>query len=95
MIRVVTRLAVAPKNRAAVAANGAKLVAFFEQYGLKSEGVFENFHACEIVHVWSAPSIAAYEEATGRLRGDAAFREFAAQAAPLIETEVKEYWRAV
>ena len=95
MIRIVTRLVCAPKNRGAVAANGPRLVAFFEKHGLKSEGVFENFHACEIVHVWSAPSIAAYEEATAKLRGDAEFRTFAADAAPLIESEIKEYWRAL
>ena len=95
MIRIVTRLVCAPRNRGAVAANAPKLVAFFEQAGLKSEGAFENFHACEIVHVWSAPSIAAYEEATAKLRGDAAFRAFAADAAPLIESEIKEYWRAL
>jgi hypothetical protein len=95
MIRIVTRLVCTPRNRGAVAANGPKLVAFFEKHGLKSEGVFENFHACEIVHVWSAASIAAYEEATAKLRADAEFREFAAQAAPLIESEIKEYWRGL
>lgn len=95
MIRIVTRLAVAPKNRGAVAANAPTLIAFFEKHGLKSEGAFENFHACEIVHVWSAPSIAAYEEATAKLRNDPDFRAFAAQAAPLLETETKEYWRSI
>jgi hypothetical protein len=95
MIRIVTRLACAPRNRGAVAANGPKLIAFFEKHGLKSEGVFENFHACEIVHVWSAPSIAAYEEATAKLRSDPEFRAFAGEAAQLIETETKEYWRGL
>ena len=75
--------------------NAPKLVAFFEKHGLKSEGVFENFHESEIVHLWSAPSIAAYEEATARIRADAAFREFASAAAQVIELEKKEYWRAI
>ena len=75
--------------------NAPKLVAFFEKHGLKSEGVFENFHESEIVHLWSASNIAAYEAATAALRGDAAFREFAGSAAQLIELEKKEYWRAI
>ena len=95
MIRIVTRLQVKPLNRGAVMQNAPKLVAFFEKHGIRSEGVFENFHASEIVHLWSAASIAAYEEATASLRGDAAFREFAGAAAPFIEFEQKEYWRAI
>jgi hypothetical protein len=95
MIRIVTRLLVSPKNRGAVMQNAPKLVAFFEKHGLKSEGVFENFHESEIVHLWSASNIAAYEVATAALRGDAAFREFAGSAAQLIELEKKEYWRAI
>jgi len=95
MIRIVTRLLVSPKNRGAVVQNAPKLVAFFEKHGLRSEGVFENFHECEIVHLWSAPSIGDYEAATAGLRGDAAFREFAGSAAQLIELEKKEYWRAI
>ena len=95
MIRIVTRLVVSPRNRGAVMQNAPKLVAFFEQHGVKSEGVFENFHESEVVHLWSASSIAAYEKATAGLRGDAAFREFAGAAAQLIELEKKEYWRAI
>ncbi len=95
MIRIVTRLLVSPRNRGAVMQNAPKLVAFFEKHGIKSEGVFENFHESEIVHLWSAASIGAYEEATASLRGDLAFREFAGSAAQLIELEKKEYWRAI
>lgn len=95
MIRIVTRLIVRPRNRGAVMQNAPKLVAFFEKHGVKSEGVFENFHESEVVHLWSAASIAAYEAATAGLRGDAAFREFAGAAAMLIESEKKEYWRAI
>ena len=43
MIRIVTRLAVAPKNRRKVAEKASELVRLFEKHGLKSEGVFENF----------------------------------------------------
>jgi hypothetical protein len=95
MIRIVTRLIVSPRNRGAVMQNAPKLVAFFEKHGVKSEGVFENFHESEIVHLWSASSIAAYEDATAGLRADTAFREFAGGAAQLIEFERKEYWRAI
>jgi hypothetical protein len=95
MIRIVTRLIVKPLHRGAVMQNAPKLVAFFEKHGVKSEGVFENFHESEVVHLWSAASIAAYESATAGLRGDAAFREFAGAAAQLIESEKKEYWRAI
>lgn len=95
MIRIVTRLQVKPANRGAVMQNAPQLVAFFEKHGIRSEGVFENFHESEIVHLWSAASIAAYEAATAGLRGDAAFREFAGAAAPFIELEKKEYWRAI
>jgi len=95
MIRIVTRLIVSPRNRGAVMQNAKRLVEFFEQHGVKSEGVFENFHESEVVHLWSAPSIAAYEQATAGLRGDAAFREFAGEAAKLLEFEKKEYWRAI
>ena len=95
MIRIVTRLIVKPSNRGAVMQNAPNLVAFFEKHGVKSEGVFENFHESEIVHLWSAESIAAYEQAKAGLRGDAAFREFAGAAAQLIEFEKKEYWRAI
>jgi hypothetical protein len=95
MIRIVTRLVVAPRNRFAVMQNAKRLVEFFAKHGIASEGVFENFHECEVVHLWSAPSIAAYEQATSGLRADAAFREFAGAAAQLIESEKKEYWRAI
>jgi len=95
MIRIVTRLAVSPRNRRAVVQNAARLVAFFESAGVRSEGVFESFAEGEVVHLWSAPSIAAYEEATAKLRADEAFRAFAGEAAQLIELERKEYWRAV
>jgi hypothetical protein len=95
MIRIVTRLRVKPMNRGTVVQNAPKLVALFEKHGIRSEGVFEDFHEGEIVHLWSAASIAAYEQATAGLRGDAAFREFASAAAPLIEFEKKEYWRAI
>jgi hypothetical protein len=95
MIRIVTRLIVSPRNRGAVLQNAPRLVEFFEKHGVKSEGVFENFHESEVVHLWSAPSIAAYEQATAGLRGDGAFREFAGAAAQLIEFEKKEYWRAI
>lgn len=95
MIRIVTRLVVSPRNRGAVMQNAARLVAFFEGVGVRSEGVFESFADGEVVHLWSAPSIQAYEEATAKLRGDEAFRTFAGEAAQLIERERKEYWRAV
>ena len=81
MIRIVTRLIVSPRNRGAVMQNAPRLVEFFAKHGVKSEGVFENFHESEIIHVWSAASIGAYEEATAKIRADAAFREFAGQAA--------------
>lgn len=95
MIRIVTRLAVRPKNRPRVIQNAARLVAFFERHGIRSEGVFENFHACEVVHLWSAPDMAAYDAATVSIRNDPEFRAFAADAAELIESETKEYWRAL
>ena len=95
MIRIVTRIAVKPLNRGTVMQNAPKLIAFFEKHGIKSEGAFENFHESEIIHVWSAASIGAYEEATAKIRADAAFREFAGQAALAIEFEKKEYWRAL
>ena len=95
MIRIVTRLVVSPKNRATVMGNAKRLVALFERAGVRSEGVFESFGDGEVVHLWSAPSIAAYEEATARLRADEEFRAFAREAAQVIELERKEYWRAV
>jgi hypothetical protein len=95
MIRVVTRLAVRPKHRAKVLQNASRLVAFFERHGLRSEGVFENFHECEVIHLWSAPDMAAYDAATVSIRNDPEFRAFAGEAAELIETERKEYWRAL
>ena len=94
MIRVVTRLAVRPKNRGKVMQNAPRLVAFFEKHGLRSEGFFENFHECEVIHLWSARDMAAYDAATVSLRNDPEFRAFAGEAAELIETERKEYWRA-
>ncbi len=75
--------------------NAPRLVEFFAKHGVKSEGVFENFHESEVVHLWSAASIAVYEQATAGLRGDASFREFAGGAAELIEFEKKEYWREI
>ncbi|HYC55113.1 MAG TPA: hypothetical protein VEL28_09265 [Candidatus Binatia bacterium] len=95
MIRIVTRLVVAPKNRRKVAENAAELVRLFEKHGIRSEGVFENFTESEIVHLWSAESMAAYDEATATLRGDQEFLAFAGQAAELLITERKEYWRAL
>lgn len=95
MIRIVTRLAVAPKNRRKVAENAAELVRLFEKHGLRSEGVFENFHQSEIIHLWSASDMAAYDAATVSLRGDAEFLTFAAAAAEPIVDETKEYWRAI
>jgi hypothetical protein len=95
MIRVVTRLAVAPKNRRKVAENAVELVRLFEKHGLKSEGVFENFAESEIIHLWAAEDMAAYDAATASLRGDAEFLAFAAGAAEPIVTERKEYWRAI
>jgi hypothetical protein len=93
MIRIVTRLAVRPKNRAKVMQNAPRLVAFFERHGIRSEGVFENFHECEVIHLWSAADMAAYDAATAAIRNDPEFRAFAGEAAELIETERKEYWR--
>ncbi len=95
MIRIVTRLLVSPRNRAAVMANAPKLIAFFERHGVRSEGVFENFSESEVIHLWSAASMQAYEDATLRIRGDAEFRAFAGEAAQWIELERKELWRAV
>jgi hypothetical protein len=95
MIRIVTRLAVAPKNRRKVADNAVELVRLFEKHGLRSEGVFENFHESEIIHLWSASDMAAYDAATASLRSDAEFLAFAAAAAEPIVTERKEYWRAI
>jgi len=95
MIRIVTRLLVAPKNRGSVMANAPKLVSFFEKYGVQSEGVFENFAESEVIHLWSAASIQAYEDATLRIRSDPEFRTFAGQAAQVIEQERKEFWRSV
>lgn len=95
MIRIVTRLAVAPKDRRKVADNAAELVRLFEKHGIRSEGVFENFHESEIVHLWSAADMAAYDAATASLRGDAEFLAFAAAAAEPIVNERKEYWRAI
>jgi len=95
MIRIVTRLVVRPKNRTKVAQNGARLVHFFEKHGVRSEGVFENFHACEVIHLWSVADMAAYDAATAAIRNDPEFRTFAGEAAELIETEHKEYWRAL
>jgi hypothetical protein len=95
MIRIVTRLLVSPRNRAAVMANAPKLIAFFEKHGVRSEGVFENFADSEVIHLWSAANMQAYEEATLRIRGDAEFRTFAGEAAQWIELERKELWRAV
>jgi hypothetical protein len=76
-------------------ANAPKLIAFFEKHGVRSEGVFENFADSEVIHLWSATSMQAYEEATLRIRGDAEFRTFAGEAAQWIELERKELWRAV
>jgi hypothetical protein len=95
MIRIVTRLACAPKDRRRVAGNAAELVRLFEKHGLRSEGVFENFGESEIVHLWSAADMAAYDAATASLRGDAEFLAFAAAAAEPIVNERKEYWRAI
>ena len=95
MIRIVTRLAVAPKNRRKVADNAVELVRLFEKHGLTSEGVFENFGESEIVHLWSATDMAAYDAATASLRGDPEFLAFAATAAEPIVSERKEYWRAI
>jgi hypothetical protein len=95
MIRIVTRLAVAPKNRRKVADNAVELVRLFEKHGLRSEGVFENFGESEIVHLWSAVDMAAYDAATASLRGDPEFLAFAAAAAEPILGEKKEYWRAI
>jgi hypothetical protein len=95
MIRIVTRLACAPKNRRKVAENAAELVRLFEKHGLRSEGVFESFGESEIIHLWSAADMAAYDAATASLRGDAEFLAFAAGAAEPITGERKEYWRAI
>ena len=95
MIRIVTRLLVAPKNRGSVMANAPKLIAFFEKHGVHSEGVFENFAESEFIHLWSAASMQAYEDATLRIRSDPEFRAFATQAAQAIELERKEFWRSV
>lgn len=95
MIRIVTRLAVAPKNRRKVAENAAELVRLFEKHGLRSEGVFESFEESEIIHLWSAADMAAYDAATARLRTDAEFLAFAGPAAEWITSERKEYWRAI
>ena len=95
MIRIVTRLAVAPKNRRKVAENAVELVRLFEKHGLRSEGVFENFAESEIIHVWSAADMTAYDAATLRLRTDPEFLSFAAGAAEPIVSERKEYWRAI
>jgi hypothetical protein len=95
MVRIVVRLAVLPRNRAAVMQNARELVRFFEQHGVRSEGVFESFNESEIIHVWAVPSIQAYEDATVRIRNDPAFREFAARAGELVVNEKREYWRAV
>lgn len=94
MIRIVTRLAVRPANRAKVLQNAPRLVTFFERHGLRSEGFFENFHECEVIHVFAAADMAAYDAATASIRNDPEFRAFAGEAAPLIETERKEYWRS-
>jgi hypothetical protein len=95
VIRIVTRLAVRPKNRGKVMQNASRLIQFFERHGVKSEGVFENFHESEVIHLWSVADMAAYDEATAAIRNDAEFRAFAGEAAELIETERKEYWRAL
>ena len=95
MIRIVTRLAVAPRNRRKVAENAVELVRLFEKHGIRSEGVFENFAESEIVHLWSAADMAAYDAATASLRGDPEFLSFAAAAAEPIVNERKEYWRAI
>lgn len=95
MIRIVTRLAVAPKNRRKVAENAVELVRLFEKHGLKSEGVFENFARSEIIHLWAAADMAAYDAATVSLRSDDEFLAFAAGAAEPILDEHKEYWRAI
>ena len=95
MIRIVTRLAVRPKNRGKVMQNASRLIHFFEKHGVKSEGVFENFHECEVIHLWSVADMAAYDAATAAIRNDPEFRAFAGEAAELIETERKEYWRSI
>ncbi len=51
MIRIVARLIVSPRNRGAVMQNAKRLVEFFAKHGVKSEGVFENFHESEVVHL--------------------------------------------
>lgn len=95
MIRIVTRLVVSPKNRRKVAANAAELVRLFEKHGVRSEGVFENFAESEIIHLWAVADMAAYDVATAALRGDPDFLAFAGAAAEVIESERKEYWRAI
>jgi hypothetical protein len=95
MIRIVTRLAVAPKNRRKVAENGAELVRLYEKHGIQSEGVFESFGDSEIIHLWAVDDMAAYDAATARLRSDPEFLTFAGAAAELIVSERKEYWRAI
>lgn len=95
MIRIVTRLVTAPRNRRRVAENAAELVRLFEKHGVKSEGVFENFAESEIVHLWSIADMAAYDAATASLRTDPEFLSFAAGAAEWIDAERKEYWRAL
>ena len=95
MIRIVTRLAVAPKDRRKVTENAAELVRLFEKHGIRSEGVFENFGESEIIHLWSVADMAAYDAATVSLRGDSEFLKFTVGAAEPIVTERKEYWRAV
>ncbi|HXC49300.1 MAG TPA: hypothetical protein VN634_00325 [Candidatus Limnocylindrales bacterium] len=95
MIRIVTRLACAPKNRRKIAENAGDLVRLFEKHGLRSEGVFENFAESEIIHLWSAEDMATYDAATARLRSDPEFLSFAAAAAEPIVSERKEYWRAL
>jgi hypothetical protein len=95
MICIVTRLAVAPKNRRKVAENAVELIRLFEKHGIRSDGVFENFAESEIIHLWAVEDMAAYDAATVRLRGDTEFLAFAAGAAEPIVTERKEYWRSI
>jgi len=95
MIRIVTRLAVAPKNRRKVADNSVELVRLFEKHGVRSEGVFENFAESEIIHLWAIADMAAYDAATASLRSDPEFLSFAVAAAEPIVGERKEYWRAI
>lgn len=95
MIQVVSRLHCAPRERGAILRNAPRLIEFFEGAGVRSAGVFENFSGGEIVHVWQVESMAAFEEATRKLREDPDFRAFAAEAGKAIDSETKEFWRGM